>query len=224
MSGEPALVTPGLSGIRASVAALRRGDLVVIPTDTVYGLAALPVAAAVARLYPAKGRAEDRAIPVLVSDASAVLDLAQEWPPVAEALAAAFWPGALTIVVKALPSLPKEITAGRGTVGIRMPACPLATAVIRLSGGALAVTSANRSGEPPATSAHEAAAGLGRAVAVILDGGGSAGGRPSTVVAVKNGGLTVLREGAVPRFSLRTVLVRAGLSLESRALEENRCE
>jgi len=177
--------------------ALRRGELVVLPTDTVYGLAAWPWdAAAVARVYAAKGRPEAKAIPVLVGEVGHLPRVAAALPPCAERLAARFWPGALTLVVPKHPKLPAALSP-YPTVGVRMPNHPDALALLRLT-GPLAVTSANRSGEPPARTAAEAAAQLGDAVALVLDAGPAPGGLPSTVVDCTTTPPRVLRPGPVP--------------------------
>ncbi len=176
--------------------ALRRGELVVLPTDTVYGLAAWPWdAAAVARLYAAKGRPETKAIPVLVGEKAHLARVTAALPPCAQRLAARFWPGALTLVVPKHPDLP-AVLSPYPTVGVRMPDHPDALALLRLT-GPLAVTSANRSGEPPARTAAEAAAQLGEAVAVVLDAGEVPGGQPSTVVDCAATPPRVLRPGPI---------------------------
>ena len=178
-----------------AVKALRAGLLVVMPTDTVYGVAALPRADAIARLYHAKGRPEHKAIPVLVGDTAQLAAVAAEVPDCARRLAACFWPGALTLVVPKHAALPDNLSP-LPTVGVRMPAHPLALALLRLT-GPLAVTSANRSGQPPARTAAEAAAQLGNAVAVILDAGPAPGGQPSTVVDCTVASPRILRAGPI---------------------------
>jgi len=164
------------------------GGLVAFPTDTVYGLgvdASRPDA--VERLYEAKGRDRSKPLAMLVPDAAAAERIAETWPPLAGRLAEAYWPGALTIVV--------------GKLGFRVPAHDaarsLAAELEKLTGGALAATSANRSGGPDPRTARDAARALGTSVDLVLDGG-EAGGVPSTVVRVSGGRVEVLREGAVP--------------------------
>lgn len=186
---------------------LREGGLVVFPTDTVYGVgAAVDCPQAVARLYTVKGRPLDRPIPVLVSSIDQVERLAAGVDERVKRLLATFWPGALTVVVPAQEWLPEEIVRQTGTVGLRMPDHPVALAIIEAAGGALATTSANRSGEREACTAEEARDALGDRVELILDGGRSPGGRPSTVVAVKDGELRVLRAGPVDPELIRRVL------------------
>ncbi len=192
--------------VAATVEALVRGQLCVIPTDTVYGIAAIVAPEPVSRLYRAKGRPGTRPIPVLISDLEAVHRLAAVWPAEAEVLAHSFWPGALTMVVPAQEWIPVEITAGSQTVGIRWPSGGLVHSLIRRAGGMLAVTSANRSGQPPAVSAAQAQDTLGDAVSYVLDGGVLVGNMASTVVTLVGGQLEVLREGPIGWESLHAAL------------------
>ena len=194
------------AGVDAAVATLRRGDLVVLPTDTVYGIAADAFApAAVAKLLEAKGRGRDMPVPVLVGSWRTIDGLAQDVTPLTRQLVEAFWPGPLTIVVRAAGSLAWDLGETRGTVAVRMPLHPVALQVLEQT-GPLAVSSANRSGMPPATGAAEAARQLGTAVQVYLDGGLSGDPVPSTIVDVTGEVPRVLREGALPLDRLREVL------------------
>lgn len=171
-----------------AVSALRGGELVVVPTETVYGLAADPrVPGAVERIYAAKGRSDDKPITLLAADLGQIRERGVGLSPAAERLAARYWPGPLTMVLR----------AGDGFTGFRVPGYAVALAVLRAVGGALAVTSANRSGEPAALTADAAAEALGASVSVILDAGPSPGGVPSTVVRVDGERVEVLREGAI---------------------------
>lgn len=194
---------PGVPAAAADV--LARGGLIVFPTDTVYGVAAsVDRPDAVARLYHVKGRPLDRPIPVLVSDLDQVPRLTDGVDPLVLALLRRFWPGALTVAVPAAPWLPREIVRDTGRVGLRMPDHPLALKIIAAAGGALATTSANRSGEPEARTAAEADAALGDRVDLIIDGGPAPGGVPSTVLVVDGRRLTVARRGALdPREIVR---------------------
>jgi len=177
---------------------LREGGLVVFPTDTVYGVgAAVDRPDAVARLYVAKGRPLDRPIPVLIADLDQLERLARDVNDAILRLARRFWPGALTIVVPAQPWLPVEIVRDTGAVGLRMPDHPVALAIIRVAGGAVATTSANRSGEREACTVEEAVAALGETVDLYVDGGRTPGGIPSTVVALQDGEIRILRRGAL---------------------------
>jgi tRNA threonylcarbamoyl adenosine modification protein (Sua5/YciO/YrdC/YwlC family) len=187
----------------ATVAAcLLAGELVVIPTDTVYGLAAHPERAdAVARLYVAKTREQGKPIPLLAESVAAAR-VGLRWCAAAEALADRFWPGALTLV------LPVTKTDGE-TEGVRMPDCALALAVLRAAGGRLRVTSANRSGRAPALTAVEACAELGSAARMVLDGGKAPGGTASSVVRVVDDVAEVLRVGSLGIEELRAAAPRA---------------
>jgi tRNA threonylcarbamoyl adenosine modification protein (Sua5/YciO/YrdC/YwlC family) len=202
-----ALILPiGELGYVATARAILAGELVVIPTDTVYGLAARPTADGVARLFQAKGRREDRPIPVLLADAEARASVVAAWPDTARVLAELFWPGPLTIVVPARTGLPPALTAASGNVGVRLPANVAAREVLRRCGGHLAVTSANRSGEAPARTAEEAANVFGGHVACVLDGGRLGAGVPSTVVLAAPQKVTICRLGAIPAGALRWAL------------------
>ncbi len=161
---------------------LRRGLPVVLPTDTVYGVGVLPFdAAALSRLYEAKGRPAEKGIPVLLGDLADVAHVAGHIPTAAAALMAHFWPGPLTLVVPRRPELPDNLSPD-DTVAVRVPDHAVARALIRAAGGAVAATSANVSGQPPARSADEALAELDGRVAAVLDDGPSPGGVASTVV------------------------------------------
>jgi L-threonylcarbamoyladenylate synthase len=189
-----------------AAAVIRRGGLIILPTDTVYGVAAdLWQPDAVAALYAAKRRPPDRAIPILLSAGSEIDRVAERVPEAARRLAAALWPGPLTIVVPKRPNVP-EIVSSLPTVGVRVPDHDAARAAIRACGGALAVTSANLSDQPSALTAEEAADALGEAVGLVLDGGPAPGGTPSTVVDVTGDTLTVLRSGPVDEAALRAVV------------------
>ena len=161
---------------------LRRGLPVVLPTDTVYGVGVLPYdAAAVDRLYAVKGRPAEKGIPILLGDVADVAHVAGIIPPAAAALMAHFWPGPLTLIVPRRPELPANLSPD-DTIAVRVPDHALARALIRAAGGAVAATSANVSGQPPARVADEALAVLGGRVAAVLDDGPSPGGVASTVV------------------------------------------
>src|SRR3954454_11821462 len=158
-------------GVEAAVAALQAGDLVVLPTDTVYGIAADAFSPeAVAKLLAAKGRGRDLPVPVLVGSWRTLDGLVDELGPLARRMVEAFWPGPLTIVVRAAPSLAWDLGETRGTVAVRMPLQPVALDLLQQT-GPLAVSSANRSGLPPAVEAQDAERQLGESVSVYLDGG-----------------------------------------------------
>ena len=198
--------TDHAAGVEAAVAALRRGELVVLPTDTVYGLAADAFnASAVGALLEAKGRGRDMPTPVLVPALRTLDGLLDSVPQAARELAEVFWPGALTLVVHHAATLAWDLGDTKGTVGLRMPLDPVALAVLEQT-GPLAVSSANRTGLPPATDAAEAARQLGRAVEVYLDGGPAGEPVPSTIVDLTGAVPKVLRAGAITLEQLRTVV------------------
>jgi L-threonylcarbamoyladenylate synthase len=181
-----------------AIAILRRGGVVAIPTDTVYGLAAaLDQPAAIERIFSIKGRSGTKAIPILISDTGAFERLARRLSPMARRLAERHWPGGLTIVVEASSVVPQAVKREGSTVGVRMPANADALAIIAGAGGALAVTSANRSGGAEARSADEVTLKLGSRVDFIVDGGRTAETSPSTVVDATTAPVRVLRSGPV---------------------------
>ncbi|MBN1681747.1 MAG: threonylcarbamoyl-AMP synthase [Anaerolineae bacterium] len=190
-----------------AVDALQAGQLIVLPTDTVYGVGALLDAAAIDRIFAAKQRPPDRAVPVLLSDRDAVTQVIREFPGAAQRLAQVFWPGPLTLILPKRDDLPPNLSS-MPTVGVRVPAHAAARSVIRAAGGVMAVTSANRSDQTPACTVQAAIAYLSDAVAVYLDGGPCPGGVPSTVVAFDGDRPRVLREGPITAASLHRVLDR----------------
>ncbi len=191
--------------IDEAVNAVRRGGLVVLPTDTVYGVGAEAFdAAAVAAIRTAKGRDDATPPPVLVPDVRTLDGLATEVSADARALAEAFWPGPLTLVLRAQPSLQWDLGDSRGTVALRVPDHPAALALLRRT-GPLAVTGAQRVGEPAPLDADAARAQLGDAVTVYLDGGPVPGGA-STVVDATVVPPRLVRDGAVTLATLREVV------------------
>ncbi len=193
------------AGLEAAAKAAAAGDLVVMPTDTVYGIGADAFnAAAVRALLAAKGRGPDMPVPVLVGSWKTIEGLVTAVPPVATKLVEAFWPGGLSLVVEHAPSLSWDLGDAKGTVMIRMPLHPVALDLLR-SVGPMAVSSANRSGSPAALTAEDAQAQLGEQVSVYLDGGPAPIGVASTVVDVTGPVPVVLRQGAVTLDALRYV-------------------
>ncbi|ACQ79549.1 Sua5/YciO/YrdC/YwlC family protein [Beutenbergia cavernae DSM 12333] len=181
----------------AAVEAVTHGGLIVLPTDTVYGIAADAFDKdAVAALLAAKGRGRQKPPPVLVGDHSTLDGLATDVPEVVRTLIERFWPGALTIIVRAQPSLTWDLGYTRGTVALRMPDDEIALDVLRRT-GPLATSSANRTGRPAATTAAEAQEQLGARVGVYLDGGPARGGEASTIIDATGPTLSIVREGAL---------------------------
>jgi L-threonylcarbamoyladenylate synthase len=197
-----------LPGMREARAAIARGDLVVMPTDTVYGIAADAFdARAVQKLLDAKGRDRTAPPPVLVPTVGTLTALAETVPPAVERLVQAFWPGALTVVLPARTTLSWDLGETHGTVAVRMPDNQIALELLTET-GPLAVSSANITGDPAATNATDAQTQLGESVAVYLDAGETPGNLPSTIIdatalAAGVGPLRVLREGALPVERLR---------------------
>ncbi|WP_218146329.1 L-threonylcarbamoyladenylate synthase [Geodermatophilus ruber] len=194
------------AGLAAAAAAIARGDLVLLPTDTVYGVAADAFTpSAVTGLLAAKNRGRTMPVPVLVGEASTLAGLVLTTPLVATRLAEAFWPGGLTLVLEHAPSLAWDLGDAEGTVAVRLPDDDIARDLLRRT-GPLAVSSANRSGRPAATTADAAIAQLGMHAAVVLDGGPRATSAPSTIVDCTGPVPRVLRIGALPVERLREVV------------------
>ena len=199
--------------IAVAAAALRRGGVIAYPTETYYGLGALASdGAAVERPLRAKQRPDGKALPLLGADL-AQLEAVAEFSPLARRLAAAFWPGPLTLVLPAHPGLHASITGGGGTVGVRVTSSEAAKALAAAAGGALVATSANPSGAAPPTTAAGIDPALRARLDGVLDGGTTPGGAPSTVVAVLGGRLELLRAGAVAVEALQAL---AGAELDWR--------
>jgi L-threonylcarbamoyladenylate synthase len=184
--------------LETAISAMQRGSVVAFPTDTVYGLgASLAHEAALARIFDIKGRTSDKPLPILVAHAGEITKLSDEADGALLQLAARFWPGPLTIILKARPELPPEVKAPDGTIGVRVPDHSVALTIAQRNGGAIATTSANRSGQPPACTAEEIRDQLGGDVDVILDGGIAPCGLPSTVIRREGDTISVVREGAI---------------------------
>ena len=212
------------AGLAAAVAAVRRGQLVVLPTDTVYGLGVDAFDAdGVQRLLDAKGRGRDMPPPVLVSAATTLEALATELPDWAQGLVERFWPGPLTLVCRQQPSLRWDLGEARGTVAVRMPDDEGALELLGRT-GPMAVSSANLTGRPAATDADAAAEMLGDAVEVLLDGGPSAGAVASTIVDCTGSRPLILRAGAIDRAVLAQALEELGTTLVDEAVAEDGAE
>jgi L-threonylcarbamoyladenylate synthase len=189
-----------------AAAALRRGSLVVYPTETFYGLGALAtLPAALGRLAAAKLRPAGKPLPLVAADAGMAFALWAHVPDEAHVLARAFWPGPLTLVAAAAPGLPGPVTLG-DAVGVRVPGSGLARELCRRAGGPVISTSANPSGGPPPASVEGLDPDLLARIDLVLDGGRTPGGVPSTVVQVGEGGPRLLRAGAVPWDAVEAAL------------------
>ena len=197
-----------IPSVKEAIAALEAGEVVALPTETVYGLACdAQNPSALAKLYDLKGRPANVPLPVALAEASWAEGWQREPQPAVERLATRWWPGPLTIVVDAHDAVSTVVTAGLGTVALRVPAQPLALSVIQGLGRAVALTSANRHGEPPAQSAESVAEVFGAEVPVVVDGGPSTLGVPTTIVALgADSSWRVLREGSVTAHELQSVL------------------
>ena len=201
------------AAIEAASLAVRRGQLIVLPTDTVYGVGADAFdPEAVTALLKAKGRGRDMPPPVLVSSATTADALAVGLPAYARALIDAFWPGPLTIVARQQKSLQWDLGDTRGTVAIRMPDHPVALEILERT-GPLAVSSANTTGQPAATNADQAELMLAAAVEVVVDGGPCLGKASSTIVDVTGDSGRILRLGALSLEQLNEVLEPLGAAI-----------
>jgi L-threonylcarbamoyladenylate synthase len=198
-----------MSEVSKAVDILRRGGLVAFPTETVYGLGADATNAdAVLKIFAAKGRPPTNPLIVHVSDVETARHYAARWPDTAEKLAAAFWPGPLTLVVPKRPEIPDVVTAGRPTVGLRVPGHPLALELLRAFGGPIAAPSANRSTRVSATIGRHVRDELGDAVDLVLEGGWCELGIESTVLDVSATVPRILRPGSVTREQIESVIGR----------------
>ena len=193
--------------VRRAAQALKRGGLVGFPTETVYGLGADASSRdAVARLYAAKRRPADHPVIVHFADAQAAFAWAREVRAGARKLAAKFWPGPLTLVLKRSGKAGDFVTGGQDTIGVRVPAHPVAQELLRAFGGGIAAPSANRFGQLSATTAAHVRADLGEDVALVLDGGPSEVGIESTIVDLSGDSAVLLRPGRISRLELEQAL------------------
>jgi L-threonylcarbamoyladenylate synthase len=188
------LLPANVEAVQTALDILQRGGLVAFPTDTVYGVGALAFdGKAVESIYVAKMRPIEKAIPVLIADAADMEKVGMDIPEVAYQLAARFWPGPLTCIIPKQPTLPEAVSA-TDTVGVRVPDHEVARTLLRAA-GPMAVTSANISGQPSPSTAQEVFAQLGGRIDLIIDGGTTPGGVPSTLVDCTGAELKILREG-----------------------------
>jgi L-threonylcarbamoyladenylate synthase len=195
-----------MSTIEDGIAALRAGELVVYPTETFYGIGADPFSAsALARLFRVKEREPGRPVGLIAADAAMAFSVAREVPIEARRLADAFWPGPLTIVMAARDEIAPELTGPDG-VGVRVSPNPVARALSAGLGRPVTATSANLTGEAPASTLDEACAGLGEKVKVYLEGGKLTASVPSTVIAVGGHGWRMIRVGAISEDQIAAAL------------------
>jgi L-threonylcarbamoyladenylate synthase len=181
-----------------AAAALREGGLVAFPTETFYGLGAAALQpSAVRRIFEVKGRPDDKPLLVLVDSVAMAESLTVEVPSRGRELMDRHWPGALTLVLRARAHVPVEVTAGSGTVGVRLSAHPLARALVTALGGPVTAPSANPAGQPPPVTAAQVATYFADGLALVLDGGRTPGGEPSTVLDVTVDPPRLIRAGAV---------------------------
>jgi L-threonylcarbamoyladenylate synthase len=204
LPGETAL--PEL--VAEAAAALRKGQLVVFPTETFYAIGADPMQpAALAALIRLKGREPDKPIALIAADALSAFRIAREIPPGARLLADTFWPGPLTLVLPACPGLNEVLVGASGGVGVRVSPHPTARSLAAAAGGLLTATSANLSGEPPARTLVQARAALGALISVYLDGGTLTSERASTVVDFgADGCARIVRSGVIDRDAIAATL------------------
>ena len=201
--------TPSGVAIRQAVAALRAGELVAFPTETVYGLGADAMNPdAVRRIFAAKGRPADHPVIVHLLDATWLAQWARTVPPAAAVLAQHFWPGPLTLILPRLASVPDIVTGGQDTVGVRVPSHPVARELLAAFGGGLAAPSANRFGRLSPTCAADVRAELGATVALVLEGGASEIGIESAIVDCSGAEPALLRPGMIGADAIAAVLGR----------------
>lgn len=198
---------PDIKAIRVAADAIRRGELVIFPTETVYGLAADALdKQAVKRIFDAKGRFDKQPLPVQVASLKDVGRVAEFVPENARPLAEKYWPGPLTLVLMKNAALPSTVTGGKETVGVRVSDHPVALALAKEVGSPIIATSANMSGNQPPKNAEQAVREVGEFVSVVLDGGESRLGVSSTVVDVSISPPKILRRGTIGVDEIRKVL------------------
>jgi L-threonylcarbamoyladenylate synthase len=199
---DPALDAKALyEALTPAAIVLERGGVIAFPTETVYGLAADPASfAAVAKVFAVKGRRKTEPLPLIAADVDAARRVASVWSPVAARLAATFWPGPLTLVIPvAVSRVTPGVTAGTGTVGVRVSGHPVARALAaRAPSGLITATSANRSGMPALATAEAVTAALDDRVDLVIHGAPSPGGLASTIVDVSEAAPRLVREGPIP--------------------------
>jgi L-threonylcarbamoyladenylate synthase len=201
---------PDPMALEEAAALILAGEIVAVPTDTLYGLAADPFSTdAVARVFAAKGRAAERALALIAADIAQIEDRLGLLSPEARRLAAAFWPGPLTLLVPRPATMPDAVTGGLAQVGVRVPAHAVARGLCRASARPLTATSANPSGAPAPARPGDVAQALSESVALLLDAGPAPGGPPSTIVDVSDGTVRLVRPGAVSWDEVQACLAHA---------------
>jgi len=190
---------PDAASLQEAAAVIKAGGIVAMPTDTLYGLAADPFStAAVERVFAAKGRAAERALPLVAADITQVEEQLGALPPDGRRLAAAYWPGPLTLLLPRPSTMPESVTGGLAHVGVRVPAHAVTRELCRACGCLLTATSANPSGAPASADPDDVERSMGEGVALILDAGLTPGGPPSTIVNVSGDVIRLVRPGAIP--------------------------
>lgn len=193
--------------LASALAALKRGEVIVFPTETLYGLGADALNfSAVENIYQIKGRDPDNPFPVLIADRVMLDILVAETTPLAEKLMAHFWPGPLTLVLPARDNIPRPLVNRRGGIGVRLSSQPIATELVRLLGHPLTATSANPSGQPGAHTVLEAKNYFSAKIAIYVDGGELTSPTGSTVAAVDKNKLQIIRAGEISREALEVVV------------------
>ena len=191
---------------------IARGGVIAFRTDTFYGLGVDPSnPEAIARLKELKGRDDRKPILLVISDASVVERFVAQRSKIFDALAEEHWPGPLTMVMMARPEVSYELTAGSGTIGLRLPLDESVRALVRVCGGALTATSANLSGEPPARTAEEVRRAFPMGLDLIVDGGTASVDKPSTVIDLSGSSIRLIREGIITRSELNLSLNKLGV-------------
>jgi L-threonylcarbamoyladenylate synthase len=199
--------TPDPVAIRYAAEFIRRGELVAVPTDTFYGIAADPFnLAAVDQIYRVKGRPETRALPILVKSVAQAIVLARDVPYTFHKLAETFWPGPLTILVEASSGVPLKVTANTGNVAIRWPKSAIVNALIDILQGPITGTSGHISGQPACASALDLVEQLGDRLPLIIDAGNTPGNLASTIVKLDGDDWMVMREGVISEQAIREAL------------------
>ena len=201
---------PDAAVLENAAALILAGGIVAVPTDTLYGLAADPFsAAAVERVFAVKGRTADRALPLIAADIDQIEDHLGLLPPDGRRLAAAYWPGPLTLLMLRPATMPENVTGGLAHVGVRVPAHAVARGLCRACGRPLTATSANPSGAPASADPDDVVRALGEGVELLLDAGPTPGGMPSTIVNVSGPQVLLVRAGAIPWKEVQACLARA---------------